>query len=75
MEPMQQDSSCRFCEEEEETAYHLVCTCPRFWRSRMECFNDTFLEETPEWKVKQLLKFLRKTKMTELLNPGIQQDQ
>ena len=75
MEPMQQDSSCRFCQEEEETAYHLVCTCPRFWRSRMECFNDTFLEETPEWKVKQLLKFLKKMKMTELLNPGIQQDQ
>ena len=30
MEPLQQDSFCRFCQEEEETAYKLVCTCPRF---------------------------------------------
>ena len=75
MDPLQQDSSCRFCQEEEETAAHLVCTCPAFWRSRVECFNVTFLEETPEWQVKQLLKFFKKMKMKELLNPGPDQAQ
>ena len=70
MDSLQHDSSCRFCQEEEETAAHLVCTCPAFWRSRVECFNVTSLEETPEWQVKQLLKFFKKMKMKELLNPG-----
>ena len=74
MDPLQQDSSCRFCQWEEETAAHLVCSCPAFWSSRLECFNDTFLEETaPEWKLGQLLKFCSKTKMQELLNPGTNQ--
>ena len=70
IDALQQDSSCRFCLEEEETSAHLICTCPRFWYARMECFNDTILEETQDWKVKQLLKFLKKVKMKELLNPG-----
>jgi hypothetical protein len=73
MDPLQQDSFCRFCQEEEETSAHLICTCPAFWRSRLECFNDTFLEETPEWKVKQLLKFFKRIKLKELLNPGTDQ--
>ena len=73
IDALQQDTSCRFCLEEEETSAHLILTCPRFWYARMECFNDTILEETPDWKVKQLLKFLKKVKMKELLNPGIDQ--
>ena len=73
IDPLQQDSSCRYCQWDEETAAHLVCSCPALWNSRLECFNDTFLEETPEWKLGQLLKFCSKTKMQELLNPGTNQ--
>ena len=62
--------SCRFCQWEDETAWHLIGECPAFWRSRTDIFNYSFLENPPEWKVGQLLKFIRKIKLKELLNPG-----
>ena len=64
------NSSCRFCQWEDETAWHLIGECPAFWRSRTDIFNYSFLENPLEWKVGQLLKFIRKTKLKELLNPG-----
>ena len=66
MEPMQQDSSCRFCEEEDETAYHIVAECPRLLHKRWECFKEPFLEEEPVWHPGSLLKFLRKAKIGEM---------
>ena len=69
---MQEDSSCRFCQWEEETAWHLVAECPAFWRSRMDIFGDTILD-TPEWKVMQLMNFIKKIKMKKLQNPGSNQ--
>lgn len=70
---MQEDSSCRFCQWEDETSWHLITECPAFWRSRMDIFGHTLLDCTPEWKVSQLLAFVQKTKMEKLLNPGSNQ--
>ena len=63
------NSSCRFCQWEEETSWHLIGECPFFWRSRRDIFNETVLENPPDWNVTQLMKFVKKTKMNELLNP------
>ena len=60
------NSSCRFCEEEDETAYHIVAECPRLLHKRWECFKEPFLEEEPVWHPAPFLKFLRKAKIGEM---------
>lgn len=30
---------CRYCEQEEETGWHVLFVCPALWRSRLECFK------------------------------------
>ena len=70
---MQEDSSCRFCQWEDETSWHLITECLAFWRSRMDIFGHSFLDENPEWKVFQLFKFIKKIKIEKLLNPGSNQ--
>ena len=68
-----EDSSCRFCQWEDETSAHLITECPAFWRSRMDIFGHTLMDDLPEWKVSQLLIFIKKIKMKQLLNPGSNQ--
>ena len=60
------NSSCRFCEEEDETAYHIVAVCPRLLHKRWECFKEPFLDEEPVWQPWSFLKFLRKAKIGEM---------
>lgn len=31
-----QDTACRFCEEEEESGWHVLMDCPALWRQRLE---------------------------------------
>ena len=64
------DKSCRFCEEEEETSWHLIGECPSFWRKRWESFGAVDLEFPPVWKIHQFQSFLRKVKMTEINQVG-----
>ena len=63
------DATCRFCQWEDETAWHLVGMCPVFWRARLDIFEVTHMEECPMWNVNQLLKFIKKTKLLKLMNP------
>ena len=63
------DATCRFCQWEDETAWHLVGMCPVFWRARLDIFEVTHMEECPMWNVNQLLKFINKTKLLKLMNP------
>ena len=62
--------TCRFCWWEDESSWHLIGECEAFWRSRTNIFNQSFLDNPPEWSVKQLLKFYNKIKLKDLLNPG-----
>ena len=63
------DPTCRFCGEERETSFHIIGTCPSFWRVRRECFETHELDSlSPEWQFFQFLKFLRLSKMKELNN-------
>ena len=61
------DPTCRFCGEDRETSFHIIGTCPSFWRVRRECFETHELDSlSPEWQFFQFLKFLRLSKMKEL---------
>ena len=47
---------CRFCEEEEETFFHLLIECPCFQETRSELI--LLRNHKPEdWKLEQILKF------------------
>ena len=35
------DPTCRFCMEDEETAWHVVGQCPAFWKERRDIFKYT----------------------------------
>ena len=60
LDPMK-NATCRFCQWEDETAWHLIGMCPAFWRARLDIFEVTHMEESPMWTVNQLLKFTKKT--------------
>ena len=68
LDPMK-NATCRFCQWEDETAWHLIGMCPAFWRARLDIFEVTHMEESPMWTVNQLLKFTKKTKLQLLMNP------
>ena len=48
---------CRFCLEEDETFFHLVTSCPRFWNTRRELFQDSIITNDHLWSVNKLLEF------------------
>ena len=58
------DPTCRFCMEDEETAWHVVGQCPAFWKERRDIFKTHILQE-PEGSVGQVLKML---KLEEIVN-------
>ena len=48
---------CRFCQEEDETFFHLVNNCPRFFETRREILLDTPVSNNMQWSVQQLIDF------------------
>ena len=66
LDPMK-NSTCRFCQWEDETAWHLIGMCPAFWRARLDTFEVTHMEESPMWNVNQLLKFSKLVKLFKLM--------
>ena len=47
---------CRFCAEDRETFWHLLQSCPSFWRTRREMFVTTPSNDMT-WSVRMLLDF------------------
>ena len=61
------DPYCRYCgNEAEETSFHLIAECPALWLRRRDSFNSFFLDNPPKWRLKQLLKFLKLSRMEEI---------
>ena len=60
--------NCRFCNWDNETFWHLIgdCQCPILLEPRKAIFQAYYLEENPEWKPHQLLKFIQKSKLSVL---------
>ena len=57
---------CRFCGEEEETAFHLIGMCDRYLNQRRHIFTVFNLDNPPTWKPHLLLQFLAQSRMAEL---------
>ncbi len=53
------DATCRFCLEDEETAWHLAAECPALCKARQDIFHvqDCMLS-SPDWSPKQITTFI-----------------
>ena len=60
------EASCRFCNEAPESSWHLIGECDALWNQRCTSFETINLENPPKWKLGQVLKFLRISKMAKL---------
>ena len=60
--PME-EAKCRFCGYIKETPFHVIASCDAFWRQRQDAFLQVSLSECPDWKPKQLLRFLAEPSM------------
>ena len=58
---------CRFCEEEEETFIHLINECPVFHELRQELLFGATIQNTCDWKPKQVLQFAKNPQIMEAL--------
>ena len=61
---METSPTCDKCQEDEETAIHLMTTCPHYWWERMQYLGaPTITEEDIQRKTtKEILKFAQATK-------------
>ena len=60
------DPLCRFCQEDDETFWHLATVCPVFWKERMEILLGDDIE-MGSWDVERLLEFASVTKIAKAL--------
>ena len=61
-----EEASCRFCNEAPESSWHLIGECDVLWNQRCTSFETIQIENPPKWKLYQVLKFLRISKMAKL---------
>ena len=63
--------SCRLCEEEEESSFHVIAECPATQIYRTGAFQlpiPTILPNPPDWEVSQVDKFLKESPVGEMLD-------
>ena len=58
---------CRFCLETDETLFHLVSDCPKFWNTRRNIFCDRVVSNDMTWWVNELLEFSNSPGINEAL--------
>ena len=58
-------AKCRFCEEAEETTYHIISECDKFARLRMEIFKDPYPAPPFKFKSHKLIQFLKESGIEE----------
>ena len=60
------DRLCRFCLNDAESAYHIICLCPHFQRPRIQIFNLDQINSNKyaELKVRDIQKFLNACNLT-----------
>ena len=50
------DYECRFCQEDDETTWHILTECPVFLRSRRDIFLGKQITDG-QWTVPELVEF------------------
>ena len=61
--------SCRLCQEDEESSYHVIAECPAMQYFRRKIFQaPTLLPDTPVWSVMQVNRFLRESPIGDMLD-------
>ena len=61
--------SCRLCQEDEESSYHVIAECPAMQYFRSKIFQTpTLLPDPPVWSVKQVSRFLRESPIGNMLD-------
>ena len=61
--------SCRLCEEEEESSFHVIAECPATQFYRRNIFqNNTALPNPPDWTVSQVDRFLKESPIGTMLD-------
>ena len=67
--PKEDEARCRFCEEDEESSFHILAECPAFARSRLSILGNYKLNPPfHNLKPAQILKFLRKIEIEPIEN-------
>ena len=52
------DPECRYCMEDDESAWHVLAECPALWQNRIDVFDVPFLQQVPSWTTTQLVQFI-----------------
>ena len=60
------DALCRYCQEDEESSYHIFAKCPRYARVRREIFGSHELDQPFKFKPIQLFRFINDANMADL---------
>ena len=61
--------SCRLCQEDEESSYHVIAECPAMQYFRGKIFQTpTLLPDPPVWTVMQIDRFLRESPIGDMLD-------
>ena len=61
------DPKCRFCSQDNETAFHMLTSCPLFIHCRAECMGWYVVQNISRWTVAGLLKFIKITPLLDIL--------
>ena len=61
--------SCRLCQEDEESSYHVIAECPAMQYFRRKIFQTpTLLPDPLVWSVMQVTRFLRESPIGDMLD-------
>ncbi len=63
--------SCRLCQEEEESSFHVIAECPAMQIYRSEVFKQPIpknLPNPPDWTLSQVDKFLKVSPVGKMLD-------
>ena len=60
------DAKCSYCNEAEESSFHIFAECDRFAALRLQIFGQDQLTQPFSVKNKQIVQFLRESKVEAL---------